>query len=52
MNMREMFVKTTNEIVDNDKRVALILGGISVASFSESIEVSREVFRCRYLRTG
>lgn len=38
MNMREMFVKTTNEIVDNDKRVALILGGISVASFSESIE--------------
>ena len=38
MNMREMFVQTTNEIVDNDKRVALILGGISVASFSESIE--------------
>ena len=38
MNMREMFVKTTNEIVDNDKRVALILGGISVASFSEPIE--------------
>lgn len=38
MNMREMFVKTTNELIDKDKRVALILGGISVASFTESIE--------------
>lgn len=38
MNMREMFIKTTNELVDKDKRIALILGGISVVSFAESIE--------------
>lgn len=38
MNMREMFVKTTNELIDKDKRIALILGGISVASFTDSIE--------------
>lgn len=38
MNMREMFVKTTNELIEKDKRVALILGGISVASFQESID--------------
>ena len=38
MNMREMFVTTTNELINKDKRVALILGGISVASFAESIE--------------
>ena len=38
MNMREMFVKTTNELIENDSKVALILGGISVASFSESIK--------------
>lgn len=37
MNMREMFVKTTNELIESDPKVALILGGISVASFSESI---------------
>lgn len=37
MNMREMFVQTTNELIEKDKRVALILGGISVASFEESI---------------
>lgn len=37
MNMREMFVKTTKELIENDSKVALILGGISVASFSESI---------------
>lgn len=37
MNMREMFVQTTNELIEKDKRVALILGGISVASFKESI---------------
>lgn len=37
MNMREMFVKTTKEIIEKDSKVALILGGISVASFSESI---------------
>lgn len=36
--MREMFVKTTNDLMDKDKRVALILGGISVASFTESID--------------
>ena len=35
--MREMFVATTNELINRDKRVALILGGISVASFAESI---------------
>ena len=38
MNMREMFVNTTNELIDKDKRVALVLGGISVASFEQSIE--------------
>ena len=38
MNMREMFVKTTNELIEKDSKVALILGGISVASFSESIK--------------
>lgn len=37
MNMREMFVNTTNELINKDKRVALILGGISVASFADSI---------------
>lgn len=38
MNMREMFVNTTNELIKKDDRVALILGGISVASFQESID--------------
>lgn len=38
MNMREMFVKTTKELIEKDSNVALILGGISVASFKESIE--------------
>lgn len=38
MNMREMFVHTTNELINKDQRVALILGGISVASFADSIE--------------
>lgn len=38
MNMREMFVTTTNELIDKDPKVALILGGISVASFEESIK--------------
>ena len=37
MNMREAFVATTNDLIEKDPRVALILGGISVASFSESI---------------
>ena len=32
MNMREMFVNTTNELINKDNRVALILAGISVAS--------------------
>lgn len=42
MNMREMFVHTTNELIKKDKRVALILGGISVASFQESIDAFPE----------
>ena len=42
MNMREMFVNTTNELIKNDSRVALILGGISVASFQESIDAFPE----------
>ena len=42
MNMREIFVNTTNDIIKNDKRVALILGGISVASFQESIDAFPE----------
>lgn len=42
MNMREMFVSTTNELIKKDKRVALILGGISVASFQESIDAFPE----------
>ena len=33
-----MFVKTTKELIEKDSNVALILGGISVASFKESIE--------------
>lgn len=37
MNMREMFVETTKELINKDQRVALILGGISVASFEEVI---------------
>ena len=42
MNMREMFVKTTNDLIKRDSRVALILGGISVASFQESIDAFPE----------
>lgn len=38
MNMREAFVKTTNELIEEDPRVALVLGGISVASFTQSLE--------------
>ncbi len=38
MNMREMFVNTTNELINKDNRVALILGGISVASFLDAIK--------------
>lgn len=38
MNMREQFVATTNELIQNDSRVALLLGGISVAAFEDNIE--------------
>lgn len=38
MNMREQFVATTNELIEKDSRVALLLGGISVASFKENLE--------------
>lgn len=38
MNMRETFVSVTNDIIENDPRVSLVLGGISVASFRESIK--------------
>ena len=38
MNMREQFVATTKELIEKDSRVALLLGGISVASFKENLE--------------
>lgn len=38
MNMREQFVATTNELIENNPKVALLLGGISVAAFTENIE--------------
>lgn len=38
MNMREQFVATTNELIEKDSRVALLLGGISVAAFKENLE--------------
>lgn len=38
MNMREQFVKTTNELIETNENVAVLLGGISVASFHESME--------------
>lgn len=37
MNMREQFVKTTSELIEEDSKVAVLLGGISVASFEEKI---------------
>lgn len=37
MNMRQQFVETTNELIENNSKVALLLGGISIASFTESI---------------
>lgn len=45
MNMREMFVETTKELIRKDPKVALILGGISVASFDDVIsEFPERVF--------
>ena len=38
MNMREQFVATTNEFIEKYNNVALILGGISVASFNDNIQ--------------
>lgn len=38
MNMRQKFVSTTNELIESDSKVTLILGGISVASFEDSIQ--------------
>lgn len=35
MNMREQFIQTTKELLKKDNRIALILSGISVASFSD-----------------
>lgn len=37
MNMRQQFVATTNELIENNPKVALLLGGISVASFTENL---------------
>lgn len=37
MNMRETFVATTKEFIEKDPRIALVLGGISVASFNDII---------------
>ena len=42
MTMREAFVETTKELIHSDKRVALILAGISVASFSDEINAFPE----------
>lgn len=38
MNMREQFVATTNELIENNSKVALLLGGISVASFTDNMK--------------
>ena len=37
MNMREQFVNTTLELFNKDEKTAILLGGISVASFNEAI---------------
>ncbi|WP_026520197.1 transketolase family protein [Butyrivibrio sp. FCS006] len=37
MNMREAFINAANDLVEKDTKVSLILGGISVASFSDAI---------------
>ena len=38
MNMRQQFVATTNELIENNNKVALLLGGISVAAFNDNIK--------------
>ena len=38
MNMRESFVQTTKELIRSDKKVGLILAGISVAGFTDEIK--------------
>lgn len=38
MNMRQQFVATTNELIENNNKVALLLGGISVAAFKENLK--------------
>lgn len=38
MNMREQFVATTNELIEKNPKVALLLGGISVAAFTDNIK--------------
>lgn len=38
MNMREQFIHTTNELINTDEKVSVLLGGISVASFQENME--------------
>lgn len=38
MNMRQQFVATTNELIENNPKVALLLGGISVASFNDNLQ--------------
>ena len=35
MNMREQFIVSTHELFNKDERVSILLGGISVASFSD-----------------
>ena len=48
MNMREAFVNTTKELIEKDEKTALVLGGISVASFAECIQK----FPCRVFDVG
>ena len=38
MNMRDKFYQITNELINKDSKVALILAGISIAGFKESME--------------
>lgn len=38
MNMREAFVAATKDILKENEKTALVLGGISVASFSDELE--------------
>lgn len=37
MNMRETFVAVTKELIEKNSKTALVLGGISVASFSDEL---------------